>query len=174
LAFSALCPHHPGYENLELRQCEHPGGTCKKLVHHLCAINWGESKVVTDDIGYTCREHTPAYIEISRQFNPQPEASETGSDHSDNNSHENQNEKTISLDDTDDDSPNAKNYSKMTEEPRGRKLPICAARKNQDSDPPTNARSGSIFPREVNTRSAQTIIHSISVDLGAKRRNSVY
>ena len=54
-----------------------------------------------------------------------------------------------------------KKYSKTTEQPRGRKLPIRAARKNQDSDPPTNARSGSTFPREVNTRSAQTIFHSI-------------
>ncbi len=63
----------PGYKNLELKQCQHPGGTCNKLVHHLCTINWGMSKGVPDDIGYTCREHTPAFIEISRQFNPQPE-----------------------------------------------------------------------------------------------------
>ncbi len=92
----------PGYENLELRKCQHPGGTCNKSVHHICAINWGQSKGVPDDIGYTCREHTPAFIEISRQFNPQSETSETGSYHSDDNSNENQNEKTISLEDTDD------------------------------------------------------------------------
>ncbi len=75
----------PGYENLELRQCQHPGGTCKKLVHHLCAINWGQNKGVTNDIGYTCKEHTPAYIEKSRQFTPRIEASENGFDLSDNN-----------------------------------------------------------------------------------------
>jgi hypothetical protein len=124
---------------------------CKKLVHHLCTINWGQNKGVTDDIGYTCREHTPAYIEISRQFNPQLEASENGSDHSDDNSHKKQNEKTIYLDDSDDNSPNAEKYSTTTEQPRGRKLPIIAARKNQGLDPPTNARSGTIFLRQVNT-----------------------
>ena len=60
----------PGFENLELRRCQHPGGKCNRLVHHICTINWGQSKGVPDDIGYTCREHTPAYIARSRQFNP--------------------------------------------------------------------------------------------------------
>ena len=121
----------PGYENLELRRCQHPGAKCNKLVHHLCAINWGQSEGVPDDIGYTCREHTPAYIARSRQFNPQSEASESGSNHSDDNSHENQNEKTISLEKNDDKSPNTKKYSKSTTQPRKRKLPIHAARKNK-------------------------------------------
>jgi hypothetical protein len=49
----------------------------------------------------------------------------------------------------------------MTEQPRGWKLPMRAARNNPDSDHPTNAQSGTIFLRQVNTRSAQSIFHSI-------------
>ena len=151
----------PGYENLELKRCQHPGGTCQKLVHHICAVNWGQNEGVPDDIGNTCREHTPAYIANSRQVHPQSEASESGSNHSDDNSLENQNEKRNMLEDTDDESPNMKNYSKSRLTSRGPTLPTRAARKSQDSDPPTNARSGSTLSREVSDRSAQTIFHSI-------------
>ncbi len=52
----------PGHKNLQLKQCQHPGGTCQKLVHHICAVNWGESEGVPDDIGNTCREHTPVTL----------------------------------------------------------------------------------------------------------------
>jgi hypothetical protein len=51
----------PGHKNLELKRCQHPGRTCQKLVHHISTINWGQSEGVPDDIGCTCREHTPAY-----------------------------------------------------------------------------------------------------------------
>jgi len=41
----------PGYENLELRRCQHPGGKCNRLVHHICAINRGQSKVFQMTLG---------------------------------------------------------------------------------------------------------------------------
>ncbi len=43
---------------LELKKCQHPGGTCKKIVHHLCAVTWGEKHGV-EDVGNLCRKHAP-------------------------------------------------------------------------------------------------------------------
>ena len=93
LPVKCLC-NDSGFENLEVRKCQHPGGTCNKFVHHICAITWGQNNGVTDDIGFTCREHTMAYIKISKSFTPQIELYKIGFPHSDDDS--NQDENTMS------------------------------------------------------------------------------
>ncbi len=45
---------------LELKKCQHPGGTCKKFVHHICAVTWGEKHSV-EHVGNLFRKHAPGY-----------------------------------------------------------------------------------------------------------------
>jgi hypothetical protein len=98
----------------------------------------------------------PAYIANSRQVHPQSEASESGSNHSDDNSLENQNEKRNVLEDTDDESPNTKNYSKSRLTSRGPTLPTRAARKVKiqtllqmpEVDQPYLEKSTTVPPRQ--------------------------
>jgi hypothetical protein len=45
---------------LELKKCQHSGGTCKKFVHHICAVTWG-AKHGVEDVGNLCQKHAPGY-----------------------------------------------------------------------------------------------------------------
>jgi hypothetical protein len=51
----------PGHENLALKKCQNPGGRCRNLVHHICAVNWGQKHGVKD-AGNLCWKHTPGYF----------------------------------------------------------------------------------------------------------------